>query len=72
MVVTIKSIDEVELEITRFNERLKAFRESRRFVSYHNEKDEKDGYYEHGVIESGALRRSSLDLTRSLARMRRV
>ena len=33
--------------------------------------DEQRLYTGHGVKESGALRRSSMDLTRSLAKMRR-
>jgi len=52
-----------EAEAKRFLERVKAYRAS--------EEQYEPGFFHYGVKESGAVRRSSLDLTRALADLRK-
>jgi len=64
----IENILEVEQEIKRFQKKLKEFKQSDE-NKHHLTKNNNDTWI-RGDKTSGALKRSSLDLTRSLAKMR--
>ena len=64
----IENINEVEIEAERFLKRLKEFRESN-FNKHLFDENTKDVWV-RGDKTSGALKRASLDLTRSLAKLR--
>lgn len=69
MAITVQKIEAVEVEIERFLERVSRLRELMVQVS---RGDDREGW--RGEIypssETGAIRRASMDLTRSLARLR--
>ena len=64
----IENIKEVEIEIKKFQKRLKEFKESES-NNHLFDKNTKDNWV-RGDKTSGALKRSSMDLTRSLSKMR--
>jgi hypothetical protein len=64
----IENIKEVEIEIKRFQKRLKEFKESD--FNNHIFKKGNTNNCIYGDKTSGALKRASLDLTRSLSKMR--
>ena len=69
------NIDRAVAEAKRFLERAKAYREALKSPDRRGWTDAQGKYHEHisinAPLESGALRRASLDLTRALAAMRR-
>jgi len=66
--MVIENVKEVEVEVKRFLKRLKEFKESdyNKYLYYENSKDK----WIRGDKTSGALKRASLDLSRSLSKMR--
>jgi len=65
-----ETIKEAAAEAKRFLRRVKEY-DSSRTVRSSQYKGKTYTYSIHKPIESGALRRSSMDLTRALAKMRR-
>jgi len=65
--MTPENIAETKLEAQRFLQRVDEWEKSRYTYEIGG-----DPYLSFGVKESGALRRSSMDLTRSLAKMRKA
>lgn len=65
--MTTENIAETKLEAQRFLQRVDEWEKSH----YTYEIRGGDPYMRYGVKESGSLRRSSMDLTRSLAKMRK-
>ena len=64
--MTAENIAETKLEAQRFLRRVDDWENS-----HYTYETVSGPYSSYGVKESGALRRSSMDLTRSLARMRK-
>lgn len=69
------NIDQAVAEAKRFLERATAYREALKSPDCQGWTDPQGKYHEflsiYAPLESGALRRASLDLTRALAAMRR-
>ena len=61
----IRNIKEAEFEAKRFLKRVEEFKKE-----YSDEYKNKKEYWHYGSKESGALKRASMDLTRSLSKMR--
>lgn len=61
--MTYKNVLEAEKEAKRFLEKMREFKSRRK-------EDGETSKYIYGTKESGALKRASMDLTRSLAKMR--
>lgn len=67
--MTAERIAETKIEAERFLQRVAEYEASRYTYPIG---DDSRLYTSYGVKESGALRRASMDLTRSLAKMRKV
>tara|TARA_R110000851_G_scaffold118126_1_gene245370 strand:+ start:645 stop:854 length:210 start_codon:yes stop_codon:yes gene_type:complete len=66
--MVIENVKEVEVEVKRFFKRLKEFKESD--YNKHLFDENSKNKWIMGDKTSGALRRASLDLSRSLSKMR--
>ncbi len=66
--MTPEQVAETKTEAERFLRRVAEYEASRYIYPIG---DDQRLYTDYGVKESGALRRSSMDLTRSLAKMRK-